>query len=62
MMSERECINGFWYYYLRASGKWHVFLHWPPDMIKIAENVDTLEEAKQIANKFANIKTNTKEN
>lgn len=55
MMSERENINGFWYYYLRCSGKWNVFIHWPPDMIKLAENIDTLDKAKEIAHKFTNI-------
>ena len=61
MMSEREQIDGFWYYYLRATGKWHVFIHVPPDMVKIVENVDTLERAKDIARKFAKLKKENNE-
>ena len=53
MLSERENINGFWYYYLRCSGKWHVFIHRAPHMIKIAENINTLQEAKMLAKDFA---------
>lgn len=56
MMSERENIDGFWYYYLRCNGKWHIFIHMPPDMIKIAENLETLDKAKEIAHKFAKLK------
>lgn len=56
MMSERENLNGFWYYYLRCGGKWHVFIHVPPHMVKLAENIDTLDKAKEIAQKFDRIK------
>lgn len=53
MQSEREIINGSWYYYLKATGKWHVFVHKTPHMIKIEENINTLQEAKQIARDYS---------
>ena len=56
MLSERENIRGFWFYYLRASGKWHVFIHVRPDMIKVASDVNTLQEARQIAQKYTYLK------
>lgn len=56
MMSERELINGDWYYYLRASGKWHVFVYISATgMHKIAENLPSLSDAKVIAHKFAKL-------
>ena len=54
MMSERELIKGDWYYYLRASGKWHVYVYISATgMHKIAENLPSLSDAKAIAQKFA---------
>lgn len=56
MMSERELIKGNWYYYLRAGGKWHVFVYISATgMHKIAENLPSLSDAKVIANKFAEL-------
>ena len=52
MLSERENIRGFWFYYLYAGRKWHVFLHKMPHMIKIAENLDTLADAKYAARTY----------
>ena len=56
-MSERELINGTWYYYLKATGKWHVYM-WSSStrmLIKLKENLSCLHEAKDYARKVDNI-------
>lgn len=54
MMSERELVRGNWYYYLRAGGKWHVFVYISGHgMEKIAKDLPSLSDAKRIAYKYA---------
>lgn len=55
MMSERENIDGFWYYYLRCGGKWRMYVQLTSRLIRFCEDVDTLEEAKRLTHEFAQI-------
>lgn len=51
MLSEREFYNNHWYYFLRISGKWNVYMwnntHRKLDRLK--ENVSNLVDAKNYA-------------
>ena len=54
MMSERELIGGDWYYYLKATGKWHVYV-WSKIgkmLIKLASDLVSLSEAQEFARNF----------
>lgn len=56
MSSERECINGNWYYYLKATGKWHVYV-WSKEyrkLIKIVEDLISLADAQKHAREYDN--------
>ena len=54
MSSERELIGDNWYYFLKASGKWHVYV-WHNSLHalkKLCENMPDLYSAKKFAKEF----------